>query len=150
MWTVHPAPLDSPESDALLRAYFADIIERYHKRSIDPQEVDDAMEEYRLEGLAEFLVARWDDELVGCVGLRRDGAVTRMYIDPAYRRRGGARLLLRALEDAARAQGMTRLRLDTREDLVEAQALYATEGWVEVEPWKVEEYADVFFVKHLD
>jgi GNAT superfamily N-acetyltransferase len=150
MWTIAAAPLDSPESEALLRAYFADIIERYYQREIEPREVDEAMEEFRLPGLAEFLVARWDGKLVGCVGLRRDGAVTRMYIDRAYRRRGGARLLLRALEDAARALGMTRLRLDTREDLTEAQALYAAEGFVRVEPWKVEEYADVFFEKVLD
>jgi GNAT superfamily N-acetyltransferase len=150
MWTIAPAPLDSPESEALLRAYFADIIERYHQREIDPREVDDAMEEFRLEGLAAFLVARWDGKLVGCVGLRRDGAVTRMYIDRAYRRRGGARLLLRALEDAARALRMTRLRLDTRADLTEAQALYAAEGFARVEPWKVEEYADVFFEKVLN
>lgn len=150
MWTVSPAPLESPESEALLRAYFADIIERYYQREIEPREVDEAMEEFRLDGLAEFLVARWDGVLAGCVGLRRDGAITRMYIDRAYRRRGGARLLLRALEDAARAQGMTRLRLDTRQDLTEAQALYAAEGFVEVEPWKVEAYADVFFEKRLD
>ena len=48
------------------------------------------MEEYRSEGLAAFLVARWDGEPVGCAGLRKDGAVTRMYIAPPYRRRGGA------------------------------------------------------------
>ncbi|MDA0171348.1 GNAT family N-acetyltransferase [Solirubrobacter taibaiensis] len=149
MWTVDPEPLESPVSEALLYAYFADIVERYFQRAIDPAEVDEAMEEYRLEGLAAFLVARWDGEPAGCVGLRADGAVTRMYIAQPYRRRGGARLLLRALEAAAREQGMQRLRLDTREDLVEAQALYVAEGFVEVEPWKVEEYADRFFEKHL-
>ena len=149
MWTVTPEPLESPVSEALLREYFADIIARYFRRPIDPQEVEDAMEEYRLAGLAAFLVARWDGEPVGCAGLRKDGAVTRMYIAQPYRRRGGARLLLRALEGAAREQGFTRLRLDTREDLVEAQALYVAEGFVEVEPWKVEEYADRFFEKQL-
>jgi GNAT superfamily N-acetyltransferase len=149
VWTVTPEPLESPVSEALLREYFADIIARYFRRPIDSQEVEDAMEEYRLAGLAAFLVARWDGEPVGCAGLRKDGAVTRMYIAQPYRRRGGARLLLRALERAARELGFTRLRLDTREDLVEAQALYVAEGFVEVEPWKVEEYADRFFEKHL-
>jgi GNAT superfamily N-acetyltransferase len=149
VWTVTPEPLESPVSEALLRDYFADIIARYFQRPIDPQEVEDAMEEYRLAGLAAFLVARWAGEPVGCVGLRKDGAVTRMYIAQPYRRRGGARLLLRGLEAAAREQGFRRLRLDTRKDLVEAQALYLAEGFVEVEPWKVEEYADRFFEKHL-
>ena len=149
MWTVTPEPLESPVSEALLREYFADIIARYLRRPIDSQEVEDAMEEYRLAGLAAFLVARWDGTPVGCVGLREDGAVTRMYIALPYRRRGGARLLLRELEAAAREQGIRRLRLDTRQDLVEAQALYLAEGFVEVEPWKVEEYADRFFEKHL-
>ena len=107
MWTVAPEPLESPVSEALLRDYFADIIARYFRRPIDPQEVEDAMEEYRLAGLAAFLVARWDGEPAGCAGLRKDGAVTRMYIARPYRRRGGARLLLRGLEAAAREQGFS-------------------------------------------
>ena len=45
---------------------------------------------------------------------------------------------------------LTRLRLDTREDLVEAQALYAAEGWVEVEPFNDDEFANRFFEKVLD
>ena len=153
VWTIAPEPLDSPDSEALLRAYWHDIVERYYRhhedRSIDWSEVEDAMDEYRTEGLAAWLVARWDGEPAGCAGLRRHGALTRMFIAPAYRRRGGARLLVRAIEDAARELGMTRLRIDTRNDLVEAQRLYLAEGYDEVEPFNDDQYAERFFEKRL-
>lgn len=149
MWTVAPEPLDSPLSDALLRAYFADIVERYHQRPIDPKEVDDAMDEDRTEGLAAFLVARWDGKVGGCAGLRAHGALTRMYIVPELRRRGGGRVLMRAIEAVARELGMEKIQIDTREDLVEAQALYLAEGYVEVDPFSDEPFADRFYEKRL-
>jgi GNAT superfamily N-acetyltransferase len=149
VWTVTPEPLDSPLSDALLRAYFADIIERYHQREIDPQEVDDAMDEDRTEGLAAFFVARWDGEVAGCAGLRPHGALTRMYIVPAFRRRGGGRVLVRAVEAAARELGMEKIQIDTRDDLVEAQALYLAEGYVEVDPFSDDPFAERFYEKRL-
>jgi len=153
VWTVDFEPLDSPDSEALLRAYWHDIVERYCRRhedrSIDPHEVDDTMEEFPTEGLAAWVVARWDGEPAGCAGLRAHGALTRMFIAPAHRRKGGARLLVRAIEDAARGLGMEKLQIDTREDLVEAQALYLSEGYLEVEPFKDEEYADRFYEKRL-
>lgn len=149
MWTVQTEPLHSPESEALLRAYFHELVERYHQRPIDPREVDDAMDEDRTEGLATFLVARWDGTVAGCAGLRPHGALTRMYIVPEYRRRGGARLLVRAIEDAARRLGMEKLQIDTRDDLVEAQTLYLSEGYREVEPFSDDEFADRFYEKRL-
>ncbi|MDA0184144.1 GNAT family N-acetyltransferase [Solirubrobacter phytolaccae] len=153
VWTIHSEPLDSPDSEALLWAYWHDIVARYYRhyedRSIAPHEVDAAMDEYRTEDLAAWLVARWDGEPAGCAGLRRHGALTRMFIAPAYRRRGGARLLLRGVEDAARELGITKLQIDTRDDLVEAQRLYLAEGYDEVEPFNADEYAERFFEKRL-
>jgi len=149
MWTVGFEPLDSPDSEALLRAYFVELVERYHQRPIDPKEVDDAMDEDRTEGLAAWLLARWDGAPAGCAGLRPHGALTRMYIAPEYRRRGGARRLMRAIEDAARRLGMERIQIDTRDDLIEAQTLYLSEGYLEVEPFSDDEFADRFYEKQL-
>lgn len=149
MWTVGSEPLDSPVSDALLRAYFHEIVARYHQREIDPKEVDDAMEEDRTEGLAAWLVARWDGAVAGCAGLRAHGALTRMYVVPEFRRRGGGRVLVRAIEDAARALGMEKIQIDTRDDLVEAQGLYLAEGYVEVDPFNDDPFAERFYEKRL-
>ena len=69
---------------------------------------------------------------VACGGWRRDGdvgEVKRVWVDPAHRRRGHARALLRGLEDEARAAGLRRLRLETGAQQPEALALYAADGW---------------------
>jgi len=149
VWTVRPEPLDSADAQALLRAFFLELVERYHLREVPPEEVDQAMDEDRTEGLAVFLVARWDGAPAGCAGLRPPGALTRMYIAPPFRRRGGGRVLLRAIEDVARAQGMERLQIDTRDDLVEARALYVAEGYAEVDPFNDDEFAEHWYEKRL-
>jgi len=80
-----------------------------------------------------FYVAMVDGEPIGCGGLRRheDGVVEikRMFVRSAYRRRGHARALLRALEDRARASGYRRVILETGLAQPEAIALYESEGY---------------------
>jgi GNAT superfamily N-acetyltransferase len=73
----------------------------------------------------------------------------RVFLLPAYRGRGGAALLVRAAEDAARALGARRLILDTRSDLVEARALYARLGFRETAPHNDDIYAEHWFAKEL-
>jgi len=55
-----------------------------------------------------------------------------MYVVPGARRRGVARTLLRALEDAARARGYAFVRLDTGPLQQGAMTLYAAEGYTEI------------------
>jgi GNAT superfamily N-acetyltransferase len=52
-----------------------------------------------------------------------------LYVDPAARRAGVARALLRAAAQAGREQGVLRLALETARDNFAAQALYRSEGW---------------------
>jgi ribosomal protein S18 acetylase RimI-like enzyme len=59
---------------------------------------------------------------------RHRAEVQKLMVAPAARRRGIARALMLALEDAARAAGRTLLVLDTREGDA-AAALYAALGW---------------------
>ena len=80
-----------------------------------------------------FIIGWSGETPVCCGGVKRlpDGAceIKRMFVDPAWRGRGVARLLLRALEDRARALGYTVLRLDTGPLQRHAQSLYESEGY---------------------
>jgi ribosomal protein S18 acetylase RimI-like enzyme len=53
-----------------------------------------------------------------------------LYVSPASRRLGAARLLLLAAEETARRQGKSRLDLTTARTNRAAQALYESLGWV--------------------
>jgi GNAT superfamily N-acetyltransferase len=83
-----------------------------------------------------FLVGFRDDEAVCAGGIKRiapDAAeIKRMYVAPSARRRGVARTLLAALEDAARERGYAFVRLDTGPRQEHAMALYASAGYTEI------------------
>lgn len=83
-----------------------------------------------------FLVGFHEDEPVCAGGIKPiapDAAeIKRMYVVPSARRRGVARRLLRALEDAARERGYAVVRLDTGPLQRGAMALYADEGYAEI------------------
>ena len=83
-----------------------------------------------------FLLGFHDDEPVCAGAIKRiapDAAeIKRMYVVPAARRRGVARALLRALEDAARERGYAFVRLDTGPLQRGAMDLYASEGYTEI------------------
>jgi GNAT superfamily N-acetyltransferase len=83
-----------------------------------------------------FLVARRGDAAgppVGGAGVRAIGPgigeVRRLWVDPGFRRRGIARLLLAELEDASREIGLRTLRLSTGDRQPEAVGLYVATGW---------------------
>jgi GNAT superfamily N-acetyltransferase len=75
---------------------------------------------------------------VGIGALQRVDAITaevqRMYVQPPWRGRGAARLLLDRLLDDARAMGCSLVRLESLKSLAPAHALYRSAGFVEVPP----------------
>jgi GNAT superfamily N-acetyltransferase len=102
-----------------------------------------------------FLVAQVDGVPAGCGAWRAldDGRaeMKRVYVEPGFRRRGLAQVLIDALEaDAARA-GIRSLELNTGPEQPEALALYAALGYSPVPGFGV--YADepgaVFLGKDL-
>lgn len=160
-WTVAPEPYDSPVAGALWRAYYTEVSDRWYLlhegRRTDPRELERGIAAASAADLAPprglLLVARYGGEPAGSAGFRLlDGGtaeLTRVFLYEGMRGRGGAGLLVRAAEDAARAAGATRMILDTRGDLVEARALYARLGYAETEPHNDDPYAGHWFARRL-
>ncbi|MFE1592821.1 GNAT family N-acetyltransferase [Nocardia sp. NPDC058705] len=75
--------------------------------------------------------------------------LTRMFVHPDTRGKGGASALLHAAESTARTLGAHTIRLNTRKDLTEARALYLKHGYTETLPYGNDPLADHWFERRL-
>jgi len=90
-----------------------------------------------------LLLAFADDELAGCVAMRRLSDVDhanacemkRLFVRRPFRRFGLGRLLAQALMEQAAAAGYSVMLLDTLDEMESARELYATLGFEEVAPY---------------
>jgi GNAT superfamily N-acetyltransferase len=132
---------EEPSGGAAARTLFTQYMALVRERSgIDdfaPVERIFATEDAFAGPDAAWIVAYRDGAPVGCGGLRTlapgVGEIKRMFVTPPARRSGLGRRLLRALEQRAVAAGHTHVRLLTTPMLSEACALYASEGYAEIE-----------------
>ena len=128
---IRPTPFDDPTARRIVADALADLAARYGGSGDDTPV--DRTEFAPPDG--RFLIAWVDGEPAGCGGWRTragDAAVAeikRMYTAPAYRGRGVASAVLRAIEESARAAGRRRLVLETGRRQPEAIALYAKVGY---------------------
>lgn len=87
-----------------------------------------------------LLLARQDDDAVGCVGVRpldeRIAEMKRLYVRPAARGTGLGRTLTEAAIDFARQRLYERMRLDTLPTMGSAQELYRQLGFVTIAPYR--------------
>lgn len=100
-----------------------------------------------------FLVARQQGHVVACGGVQtiEDGVgeIKRMWVADHVRGQGVGRRLLAELEARSAALGHRIVRLDTNGELTEAVALYERAGYVEIERYNDNPYAERFFEKPL-
>src|SRR5215510_2081257 len=142
-----------PAAQHCLREYFAELDRRFDT-GFDPSRgtVPDSGDFATPGGV--LIVATLWDEPIGCGGLllHDDDAadLKRMWVDRSARGLGVGRRLLRELEAYAGRSGRSITRLETNRGLAEAIALYRSAGYVEVEPFNDEPYADHWFAKRLD
>lgn len=126
-------PVDSGDGADLLRGYAAEIAGMYDGADLNAPGMPKGGAAEFASPTGAFLVGYDGDVPVCCgalKGLDQDtGEIKRMYVVPAARRRGVARQLLHALEDAASARGYTVLRMDTGAKHQHAIAFYEAEGY---------------------
>lgn len=86
-----------------------------------------------------FFVARSEGIARGCGALKRMdanyGELKSVFVDPAARGQGVARLLLAAIEEEARGQGLALIRLETGIHQPEAIGLYEATGYRRIGPF---------------
>ncbi|HEV7774703.1 MAG TPA: GNAT family N-acetyltransferase [Conexibacter sp.] len=156
---IRRARADEPEAVRLLADYGAELVVRGRPYSpVDPPPGAAGaswVEVHEMEPPGGAFLLLWEsDSAVACGGLRTLGPdlgeVKRMYVVPAARRRGHARRLLGALEEAARGIGLKRVRLDTNAQQPEALLLYEACGYAEIPDYNGSPTATHWFEKRLD
>lgn len=100
-------------------------------------------------------VARSGTIPAGCILYRplpqpgQAGEMKRLYVRPAFRRRGVAEQLLGEVEAFAARQQVTALYLDTNDDFSEALAFYKGRGYAECERYNENPQATIFLRKAI-
>jgi DNA-binding MarR family transcriptional regulator/GNAT superfamily N-acetyltransferase len=145
-------PADSADARWCLEQYFRELADRF-ERGFDPARTISATAGELTPPAGVFVIARLGGRPLGCGALkrkdRRIGEVKRMWVSLDLRGLGVGRRILDALEAHARQFGLRTLRLETNRSLAEAQALYRSCRYAEVEPFNEEPYAHHWFEKSL-
>lgn len=147
---IEPADPAGAEAQACIAAYLCEIDARFES-GFDPARGPSAEPDELVPPKGLLLVARLDEEAVGCGAVKATGPgigeIKRMWVAPGARGLGIAQRLLDALEAQAVAMGMDTLQLDTNRSLVEARALYLRNGYREIPAYNDNPYADHWFRK---
>lgn len=116
-----------------------DAYRQFYEQPSDPAAARHFLAERLENGDAHLICAVADDGIAGfaqlyptldSIALARSWILHDLYVDPAFRRRGVARMLLREARALGLRTGASLLTLTTGVDNVTAQALYEDEGWV--------------------
>src|SRR5262249_39387055 len=145
-------PPTTADAQWCLGQYFAELNTRFDA-GFDPASSisADPLELTPPAGL--LVIARRGHEAIGCGALKLHGSapaeLKRMWIASSARGLGLGARLLAELERQARDAGARIVRLETNRKLREAIALYRRSGYVEVERFNDEPYANHWFEKQL-
>jgi DNA-binding MarR family transcriptional regulator len=155
--SVEIVPIDPEDPDAryCLAEYTADMNERSTspERRFDPAVGATAHPHEVRPPAGQFFVAYLHGEPIGCGAVKHHAdspaEIKRMWIAPGSRGLGLGRRLLEALEDCAREGGARVAHIETSAGSTEALAMYRSAGWIEVERFNDEPFADHWFEKLL-
>jgi ribosomal protein S18 acetylase RimI-like enzyme len=146
-------PAGSDAARWAMRSYFEELAERFPD-GFDP---GDALTEAPVQydpPHGAFVVARAGEEVAGCGAVtfldHERAEIKRMWVAPGSRGLGVGRRLLTRLEAEARRAGRSTVVLDTNATLTEAVALYEAAGYVAIERYNDNPYAQRWFAKSLE
>jgi GNAT superfamily N-acetyltransferase len=126
--TLRPVPYDDPVAQYLVEQVQQEYVERYGGRDAAVVEPAEFLPPHGL-----FLVAEVDGVAAGCGAWRAVepgvAEIKRLYVEPAFRRRGLAQLIVDALEVSAARVGHRSVVLNSGGRQPEALALYANAGY---------------------
>jgi ribosomal protein S18 acetylase RimI-like enzyme len=98
-----------------------------------------------------ILLASLDSALVGCVALRPLGSgvceMKRMYVRPGFRGQGVGRILAQNIIAEARRRDYRKMRLDSLPIMKEAQTLYRSLGFREIDPYRLNPVQGAVFME---
>lgn len=143
----------APEAQRAMTEYLAELARRLPGGFEAPTAFDDAAVRFNPpHGV--FVVGRGDAGAVvacGAVDLLDDetAEIKRMWVSPTRRGSGLGKRLLSFLEDEARRAGRSVVVLDTNGTLAEAIAMYRSSGYVEVDRYNDNPYAEHWFRKDI-
>ncbi len=87
-----------------------------------------------------ILIARWNDDIAGCVALHRieetSSEMKRLYVRPAFRGKEIGRHLALRVIDEARERGCRSIRLDTLPSMYAAIPLYESLGFIDIPAYR--------------
>lgn len=141
----------SEAAQACLAHYYAELSHRFDA-GFDPARSISAAAEELTPPKGYFVLATLNGEPIGCGALKCHptvGEIKRMWVAASSRGLGVGSRILGRLEDLARERHLRLLRLETNRTLTEAQALYQSRGYREVEAFNHEPYAHHWFEKAL-
>src|SRR5919112_5126013 len=150
---IRPLDPEAPDAQRCLRAYVSELNRRAPARGFDPTQGSTAEPHEVRPPHGAFVVVCLRGEPIGCGAVKHHpGEVTdikRMWVAESARGLGLGRRLLEHLEGLARQRGSREVRLETGDVLAEAVVLYRSAGYVEVDAFNDEPFADRWFAKPL-
>ena len=148
-----PVDPEHPDAQYCLAEYAAELNGRSTDRRFDPGVGATAHPHEVRPPAGRFLVAYLHGQPIGCGAVKHHldapAEIKRMWLAPEARGLGLGRRLLETLENCARAGGARIAHIETSAVLGEALALYRSSGWVEVDRFNDEPFADHWLEKRL-
>ena len=132
--------------------YFAELTRRFPDGFDPVNAVEEAGEMFN-PPRGVFMIALLGGAAIGCGAIRHldehTAEIKRMWVSPRSRGCGVGRRLLENLEHEAGRAGRSRIVLDTNDSLTEAISMYRAHGYVAIDKYNDNPYAERWFAKHL-